>query len=104
MSTSDRTPVSTAVSDTSQVSTVLPGSEGIGSGILLPAELARMANEFFHALPEALQPHVASVASAIMPPNSAVSGNPYAAVPSPTAPAVPGLLASFTEEQPASVQ
>jgi cysteine desulfurase / selenocysteine lyase len=104
MSTSDRTPVSTAVPDTSLVSTVLPGSEGIGPGILLPAELARMANEFFHALPEALQPHVATVASAVMPPNSAVSGNPYASVPSPAAPAVPGLLASFAEVQPAPVQ
>jgi cysteine desulfurase/selenocysteine lyase len=104
MSTSDRTPVSTVVPDTSQVSTALPGSEGIGPGILQPAELARMANEFFHALPEALQPHVATAVSTVMPPNSAVSGNPYAAVPSPTPPAVPGLLASLTEAQPASVQ
>jgi cysteine desulfurase/selenocysteine lyase len=62
-----------------------------------------MANEFFNALPEGLQPQVASVASAVMPPNSAVSGNPYAAVPSPTAPAVPGLAASFTELPPAIV-
>jgi cysteine desulfurase / selenocysteine lyase len=104
MSTNDRTPVLTAVPDASQVSAVLPESEGLGPGILLPAELARMANEIFHALPESLQPHVATVASAVMPPNSAVSGNPYAAVPNPTAPAIPGLLGSLTEAQPAPFQ
>jgi cysteine desulfurase / selenocysteine lyase len=59
-----------------------------------------MANEMFHALPEALQPHAAGAAGAVMPPNSAASGNPYAAVPSPTAPAFPGLLAAVTEVHP----
>jgi cysteine desulfurase/selenocysteine lyase len=62
-----------------------------------------MANEMFHALPETLQPHVATVAAAALPPNSALGGNPYAAVPSPTAPAVPGLWAGVTTElQPAT--
>src|SRR5450432_1122038 len=103
MSTSDRTPFSTATPVTGSVPRELPGVEGVTPGFLSPAELARMANEFFNALPEGLQPQVASVASAVMPPNSAVSGNPYAAVPSPTAPAVPGLAASFTELPPAIV-
>ena len=69
-------------------------------GILTPAQLARMANEIFNALPEALQAPTATAAAAVLPPNSAFSGNPYAAVPSPTAPAVPGLLASLAEAQP----
>jgi hypothetical protein len=37
---------------------------------------------------------------AVLPPNSAFSGNPYAAVPSPTAPAVPGLVARLAIAQP----
>jgi cysteine desulfurase/selenocysteine lyase len=59
-----------------------------------------MANEIFNALPEPLQAPAATAAAAVLPPNSAFSGNPYAAVPSPTAPAVPGLLASLADAQP----
>jgi cysteine desulfurase/selenocysteine lyase len=62
--------------------------------------LAGIANEIFNALPESLQPPVAIVAASVLPPNSAFSGNPYAAVPSPTAPAVPGQLASLVDAQP----
>jgi hypothetical protein len=36
----------------------------------------------------------------VLPSNSAVSGNPYAAPPSPTAPAFPGQLASLADAQP----
>ena len=100
MSTSDQTLVPAAALERGNWATILPGSEGIAPGILSPAELARIANEMFHALPEALQAPAATAAAALMPPNSAVSGNPYAAVPSPTAPAVPGLVASLTEVLP----
>ena len=82
----------------------LPGSQGLStglaSGILSPAELARMANEMFHALPDEVQQPAAIAAGAVLPPNSAFTGNPYAAVPGPTAPAVPGMLAELTEAQP----
>jgi cysteine desulfurase/selenocysteine lyase len=61
-----------------------------------------MANKMFNALPATLQPHAATVAASALPPNSALGGNPYAAVPSPTAPAVPGLWAGVTELQPAA--
>jgi len=100
MSTSEQPPILTAAPDASEWATGLHGSEAIAPGILSPAQLARMANEMFNALPEALQPPAATAAAAVLPPNSAVSGNPYAAVPSPTAPAVPALLASLTEAQP----
>jgi cysteine desulfurase/selenocysteine lyase len=75
-------------------------SEGAIPGILSPTELARIANELFTALPDGLQQPVTSAASVVLPPNSAFTGNPYAAVPSPTAPAAPGILASLTEAQP----
>jgi len=100
MSTSDPTSAGNAAQETGIWATVLHGKEGIAPGVLDSSELARMANEMFHALPETLQPHAATVASAVLPPNSAFSGNPYAAVPSPTVPAVPGLLASATESLP----
>jgi cysteine desulfurase/selenocysteine lyase len=61
-----------------------------------------VANEIFNALPQELQLPAAKAAAAILPPNSAFTGNPYAAVPNPTAPAVPGLLAGLTEAQPAA--
>jgi cysteine desulfurase/selenocysteine lyase len=102
MSTSDPTQVAPAASETGSWATVLHGSEGSSPGILDSSEIARMANEMFHALPEAFQPHVAAVAAAALPPNSALGGNPYAAVPSPTAPAVPGLWAGVTELLPAA--
>ncbi len=100
MSTSEQSPVR-AAPDISNWATGLHGSEAVAPGVLSPAQLARMANEMFNALPEPLQSPAATAAAAVLPPNSAVSGNPYAAVPSsPTEPAVPGLLASFAEAQP----
>jgi cysteine desulfurase/selenocysteine lyase len=69
-------------------------------GILSPTELTRIANELFNALPDELQQHAVTAAKAVLPPNSAFTGNPYAAVPSPTAPAAPGALAGLAEAQP----
>jgi cysteine desulfurase/selenocysteine lyase len=59
-----------------------------------------MANEIFHALPNTLQQPVLTAARASLPRNSAFAGNPYAAIPAPIAPAVPGILAGFAELQP----
>ena len=78
----------------------LPGSAGIVPGVLSPAELARMANAMFNALPDEAQQPAITAARAVLPANSAFSGNPYAAAPSPTAPAIPGMLAGFAELQP----
>jgi cysteine desulfurase/selenocysteine lyase len=100
MSTSDRTPVSTAVPGTGSWGAALPGSESVPPGILSPTELSRIANELFTALPDELQQPAIAAARAVLPPNSAFTGNPFAAVPSPTAPAAPGILASLTEAQP----
>lgn len=73
---------------------------GLGSGVLSPAELARMANAMFQSLPdEAQQPAIAG-GRAVMPPNSALTGNPYTAVPGPTAPPAPGLLSEVNEAKP----
>jgi cysteine desulfurase/selenocysteine lyase len=95
MSTTERMPTPSAD---------LPGSPGLSTelapGVLSPAELARMANELFHALPDEIQQSGVTAARVLLPPNSAFTGNPYAAVPAPTAPAVPGLLAELTEAQP----
>ena len=70
------------------------------SGILSPVELARIANEIFTAIPDELQQPAIAAARVLLPPNSAFTGNPYAAIPSPTVPAVPGLLTELTEAQP----
>ena len=59
-----------------------------------------MANALFNALPEEAQPPAVTAATTVMPSNSAVSGNPYAAPPSPTAPSFPGMLASLADVQP----
>jgi cysteine desulfurase/selenocysteine lyase len=59
-----------------------------------------MANELFTALPDELQQPALAAARAVLPPNSAFTGNPFAAVPGPTAPAAPGLLADLAEAQP----
>jgi len=83
-------------------SSAFPASAGVAPGILSPAELARMANAMFNALPDEVQQPAITAARVVLPSNSAFSGNPYAAVPSPTAPAVPGLLAGLAELQPAS--
>jgi cysteine desulfurase / selenocysteine lyase len=85
-------------------STELPGvaglNTGLASGMLSPAELARLANEMFHALPDGIAQPAVTAARVVLPPNSAFTGNPYAAVPGPTVPAVPGLLAELSEAQP----
>jgi cysteine desulfurase/selenocysteine lyase len=60
-----------------------------------------MANELFNALPDSVQQPAITAARTVLPANSAFSGNPYAAVPSPTSPAAPGIAASFAELQPA---
>ena len=96
MSTSEPT-LGTAASHTARE---LPISAGIPSGVLSPAELARMANEMFNALPDSSQQPVVTAARTVLPPNSAFSGNPYAAVPTPTVPAAPGLLAGQADLQP----
>ena len=70
---------------------IQPASE---VGLLSPAELSRMANEMFNALPDELQQPATVAARVVLPANSAFSGNPFAALPGPTAPAVPGLLAA----------
>jgi cysteine desulfurase/selenocysteine lyase len=103
MSTSDRTLASTPLQETGGWAAVLPVSEGAPAGILSPTELARIANELFAALPNELQQPVVTAANAVLPPNSAFTGNPYAAVPSPTAPAAPGILASQAEAQPGTI-
>ncbi|MGA3372622.1 MAG: aminotransferase class V-fold PLP-dependent enzyme [Terracidiphilus sp.] len=100
MSTSEGTLASTAVPETGSWAAALPGSESAPAGIISPAELARLANELFTALPDELQQPAVAAARAVLPPNSAFTGNPYAAVPGPTAPAAPGILASPTEAPP----
>ena len=100
MSTSEPSQVSTITPDTANWARGLRANDAIAPGILSPAELARMANEMFSALPDELQQPAVTAARVVLPPNSAFTGNPYAAAPSPTAPAVPGILASLTEAQP----
>jgi cysteine desulfurase/selenocysteine lyase len=103
MSTSDRTPAPAGVAETDSWTTWttgLPGGAEAVTGVLSPSELARMANEMFRALPDAIQQPAATVARAVLPSNSAFTGNPYAAIPSPTAPAVPGLAAELVEAKP----
>src|ERR1035438_24104 len=97
MSTSDPLLASAAAPQEGNWTTALHGSQGLAPGIVSPAQLARMANEMFHALPDEFQPPATALAASALPPNSAFSGNPYSAVPSPTAPAVPGMLAGLTE-------
>ncbi len=98
-----------STSDASRASATIPGggnwakgqgTEGLTSGVLDPIELARMANEFFTALPEALQPPLSVAPAAPVPLGSPVNVNPYAAVPAPTVPAFPGLFSSLAAEQP----
>ncbi len=100
MSTSDHSRVPAAVPETGNWAAGLHAVEGVPPGIPAPAELSRMANEIFNALPQPLQRPVASAAAAVLPPNSAVTGNPHAAVPSPTAPPIPGLLSGLSEAHP----
>ena len=100
MSTSEQALAATAAPEPANGALGMAGSEGITPGILSPAELARMANEMFNALPDEIQQPAITAARVMLPANSAFSGNPYAALPNPTAPAVPGILAGFTELQP----
>ncbi len=100
MSTSDPAPASEGIPETVHLASGLDPSSGLPAGAPSPAELTRLANEIFNALPQELQFPAAKAAAVVLPPNSAFTGNPYAAVPAPTAPAVPGLLGSFTEAAP----
>jgi cysteine desulfurase/selenocysteine lyase len=97
MSTSEQSLVTPGIAEANSAGAGLPGG---APGILSPAELARMANDLFNAPPDEAQQPVIAAARVALPPNSAFSGNPYAAVPSPTVPAVPGILAGFAELQP----
>lgn len=58
-----------------------------------------MANALFNALPEESQPPAVTAANAVLPPNSAQSGNPYATVPGPTAPSVPGQVGILVDAE-----
>ncbi len=78
----------------------LHSSEAAPTGVISPSQIARLANEFFNALPDELQQPLAAAARVVLPPNSAFTGNPYAAVPAPTAPAIPGLAATVIESLP----
>src|SRR5664279_6168621 len=100
MTTSDGNRSSAAIPVTGNWATVLHGAEGLPPGLPDPAELARMAGEFFTALPESLQPPVSVAPAAPLPPGSPVDVNPHAAAPSPTPPAVPGLFATVRDVQP----
>jgi len=68
-------------------------------GLPSPAELSRLANAIFNALPEESQFPVVTAANAVLPSNSAQSGNPYAAVPGPTVPAIPGQVGILVDEE-----
>src|SRR5580698_3852129 len=101
MSTSEQSLATHAVPEANSATAGLPGSVGIGTGVLSPAELTRMANAMFNGLPDEVQQPAVTAARVVLPANSAFSGNPYAAMPSPTVPAVPGIFAGFVELQPA---
>ena len=100
MSTSEQPPI-VGSNPASSVNALNPG-DSVAAGVLSPSEVARIANELFNALPGELQLPAVAAARVVVPPNSAFTGNPYAAVPSPTVPAVPGLLASLTDLQSGS--
>src|SRR5271165_5118159 len=100
MSSSDGPRSSAAIPVTGNWATVLHGAEGLPPGLPDPAELARMAGEFFTALPESLQPPLSVAPAAPLPPGSPVSVNPHAAAPSPTPSALPGLFATIPDAQP----
>jgi cysteine desulfurase / selenocysteine lyase len=97
MSTSDPAAASEVTPETARWASGLDSSPSLPAGVPTPAELTRLANELFNALPQGLQLPAARAAATVSPPNSAFTGNPYAAVPGPTAPAIPGLLAGLTE-------
>jgi cysteine desulfurase/selenocysteine lyase len=97
MSTSEQFPVPAASPDAADWLVGLNGSDRIAPGIISPAQLARIANGIFNELPGEQQHLAATAARAVLPPNSAFTGNPYAAVPTPTAPTVPGVLAPLSD-------
>ena len=80
----------------------LNAGEETFTGVPSPAELSRIANELFNALPSELQLPAVAAARVALPPNSAFTGNPYAVMPGPTVPAFPGLAASLTDLQSGS--
>ena len=100
MSTYDPAPTPAAIPAVGGSPVELPLSTGVIPGMVSPAELARIANEMFRSLPEGIRQPATVAASALLPPNSAFTGNPYTAIPGPTAPAVPGLLAEVVETLP----
>ena len=100
MSTSDQTPAPAGVAETGGWAAGLPGSAQTVTGVLSPAELARMANEMFRALPDEAQQPALTAARAVLPSNSAFTGNPYAAIPGPTAPAIPGIASGLIDASP----
>jgi len=81
MSTSSQTLPSTMPPEIASWPAGLPGSEILAPGLPSPAELARLANAIFNALPEEAQSPAATAAAAVLPSNSAQAGNPYAVVP-----------------------
>jgi cysteine desulfurase/selenocysteine lyase len=97
MSTSNPTPTPDGPAETTRWPSGAGPSAVLPVGLPSPAELTRLANEIFNALPQDAQLPAAKAAGTVLPPNSAFTGNPYAAVPGPTAPAVPGLFAGLTE-------
>jgi cysteine desulfurase/selenocysteine lyase len=99
MSTSEQFPVSP---NTTDWAAGLRGSDAVAPGLLSPAQLAQMANAIFNELPDEQQYLAATAARTVLPPNSTFTGNPYAAVPAPTAPAVPGVVAPVSEAQKGS--
>jgi hypothetical protein len=103
MSTSEQVPILTGTPGAGDLAAGLHGSEGIPTGIISPTEVARLANELFNALPDDLQQPAATAARAVLPSNSAFTGNPYAAVPAPTAPTVPGFFSGAVDALPKAV-
>ena len=97
MSTSN--PVLLTTPETSGPGTGFPGSELLAPGLPSPAELARIANALFQGIPEEAQPTVVSAAQTALPSNSAQTGNPWAALPAPTAPAFPGQAGFPVDEE-----
>jgi cysteine desulfurase/selenocysteine lyase len=97
MSTSEQFLVSAGAPDVTNWAAGLHGSDAVAPGILSPAQLVRMANDIFNELPDEQQHLAATAARVVLPPHSAFTGNPYAALPSPTAPTVPGVLTPLSE-------
>src|ERR1700728_4652933 len=100
MSTSNPTPTPEGPAETTRWASALGPSAGLPAGVPSPAELTRLANEIFNALPQDAQLPAAKAAATALPPNSAFTGNPYAAVPDPTAPAVPGIASGLIDASP----